>query len=122
MIIPIFNFPRYREGWGAIVIATNSTYVADGATKWVQKWIDNEWFNSKGSKTANRNLWKYLFCLFRLYAVHGCEVMTWRIGREHNQLADELAKGATSTQTPSAWTSGRDHSLETDQYSNFGYA
>ncbi|KAK9775927.1 putative RNase H type-1 domain-containing protein [Seiridium cardinale] len=109
----------YREGWEALVIATDSTYVADGATKWASKWVDTEWLNSKGSKVANRDLWKYLLGLVRLYAIHGCEIMIWRIGRQHNELADELAKGTTALKTPQLWISHRDPLLEKDSMFNF---
>ncbi|KAK9423280.1 putative RNase H type-1 domain-containing protein [Seiridium unicorne] len=73
----------------------------------------------KGSKVANRDLWKYLLGLFRLYAIHGCEIMTWRIGRQQNELADELAKGTTALETPQLWISHRDPLLETDGMFNF---
>ncbi|KAI1841654.1 hypothetical protein JX265_009331 [Neoarthrinium moseri] len=84
----------YREGWEAIVIATNSTYVVDGATNCVKGWLDNDWWTADGFKVENRDLWKYLLQLLRLYGMHGCEVMLWRIESMYNGRADQLAKTA----------------------------
>jgi ribonuclease HI len=106
----------YREGWEGIVIATDSTYVKDGATKWVEKWLDNDWCKTDGSKAANRDLWKYLLRLFKLYGMHGCEVMIWHIPREQNQLADRFAKFAATGFSGQRvkWTSHREPHLKQD--------
>ncbi|KAI1371734.1 ribonuclease H-like domain-containing protein [Hypoxylon crocopeplum] len=88
--------PWYREGWDALVIATDSAYVASGATKWISSWINNRWRSAKGTQVSNIAQWKILLKLFRRYAMHGCEIMFWKIPRELNSVADELAKrGAT---------------------------
>ena len=105
----------YREGWDALVIATDSTYVTNGATTWVSAWVEREWCKANGDKAANRDLWKYLLRLFREYAIHGCEIMIWQIPRAQNQLADEMAKKAIERfETPTEWKTWRDPMLKID--------
>ncbi|KAI2625398.1 ribonuclease H-like domain-containing protein [Hypomontagnella submonticulosa] len=86
----------YNDGPEALVIATDSTYVAEGATNWVASWALNGWDKSDGHPVANADLWKSLLALFKLYALHGCEVSIWRIPREWNDAADQLAKKGAS--------------------------
>ena len=110
----------YLEGWDALVIATDSTYVVNGSTTWVSAWIDREWNKANGSKAANKDLWKHLLRLFREYAIHGCEVMMWHIPRSQNQLADKNARRGLEFDSKDAWASGRDPMLDIDTVFDFG--
>ncbi|KAI1496512.1 ribonuclease H-like domain-containing protein [Biscogniauxia marginata] len=112
----------YREGWEALVIATGSVYVAQNATIRLSSWLERKWYKSNGEKATNRDLWKRLLYLFRLYAIHGCEVMIWHISRDQNTIANTLAKdGITrgSAKYPTRWSSRRDPLLKQDLHFNF---
>ncbi|CZT08745.1 uncharacterized protein RAG0_13746 [Rhynchosporium agropyri] len=43
-----------------LVIATDSTYVVDGATTWCKTWDFNGWLRSSGKPAKNQDLWKLL--------------------------------------------------------------
>ncbi|CAJ2499930.1 Uu.00g027830.m01.CDS01 [Anthostomella pinea] len=108
-----------REGWEALVIATDSTYVVNGATSWVPTWVTKEWCKADGTKAANIDLWKHVFHLFRLYAIHGCEVLLWHIPRKQNALADKFAKEATTRVPLTSWNSYRHPFLKQEKYFDF---
>ncbi|RYP59199.1 hypothetical protein DL770_010250 [Monosporascus sp. CRB-9-2] len=110
----------YREGWEALVIATDSAYVAHGAATWISTWVEMEWRKADGSEVANKDLWKRLLFLFRQYAIHGCEIMVWRIPRELNTLADEAAVRALDGDTLIQWVTHRDPMLKVDTVFDFG--
>jgi ribonuclease HI len=79
-----------------LVIATDSTYVVDGATKWVKTWEMNGWKLSTGQAVKNRDLWEALLKRFRLLQAERCEnVSLWHIPREQNESADRGAKYAS---------------------------
>ncbi|KAI0381707.1 ribonuclease H-like domain-containing protein [Hypomontagnella monticulosa] len=86
----------YNEGLDALVIATDSHYVADGATLWIPSWNKKGWLKADGAPVANRDLWMTLLALFELYASHGCEIMFWRIPKCWNRVADQAAKEGAS--------------------------
>ncbi|KAH9905936.1 ribonuclease H-like domain-containing protein [Xylariomycetidae sp. FL2044] len=109
----------YREGHEALVIATDSTYVADGATSWLSSWIEHRFRKSNGDEVANPDLWTRLLSLFRRYAIHGCQIMIWHIPREENRLADALAKSGASFPDRIEWHSLRDIKLSQDKVFDF---
>lgn len=110
----------YREGWEAVVIATDSTYVADGATKWLSGWVARGWWKLDDYKVMNIDLWMRLLQLFRQYAIHGCEIMMWRIPREQNTLAhNAAARGLEKMTKIIEWKSHRDPMLDVDQDFDF---
>ncbi|KAI1636671.1 ribonuclease H-like domain-containing protein [Biscogniauxia mediterranea] len=138
----------YREGWEALVLATDSAYVAEGATARLRGWLERRWFDEEGEedgdgdeeerrrkgglrpllqgkntkKVENRDLWRRLLHLFRLYGIHGCEVMIWQITREQNALAAGLARDGVArgvAKCPARWSSRRDPLLKHDRHFNF---
>ncbi|PVI05460.1 ribonuclease H-like protein [Periconia macrospinosa] len=86
---------KREEGCRTLVIATDSVYVVEGATKWVRRWLKNGWINSRGKPAKNKDLWENLLTGVEMLADEGVKVQFWRIPREHNVLADKLAKKAT---------------------------
>jgi ribonuclease HI len=84
------------EGWMSLVIATDSEYVAFGATKWMGSWKRTNWRKSNGGLVKHRDLWKLLMKNITALNKRGVEVLFWRIPRTRNALADQLAnEGAT---------------------------
>ncbi|KAF1939827.1 ribonuclease H-like protein [Clathrospora elynae] len=79
------------EAW---IIATDSEYVVKGMTEWLPKWRRNNWCTSKGTKPVNLDLFLALDVLMTKHEARNFKVGFWRIPREHNELADRLAKAA----------------------------
>ena len=77
-----------------IIIYTDSTYVKEGITVWINTWEKNDWKTADKKNVKNVDLWKKLKDLVKLNPVE------WRWIKGHskdpmNDLADELAKKAT---------------------------
>ena len=77
-----------------IKIYTDSTYLKDGITIWINKWEQNNWKTADKKNVKNVDLWKKLK---ELVATNQVE---WQWVKGHsedpmNELADNLAKKAT---------------------------
>tara|TARA_B100000131_G_C17548798_1_gene381725 strand:- start:41 stop:463 length:423 start_codon:yes stop_codon:yes gene_type:complete len=77
-----------------ITIYTDSRYVKDGITNWINKWKLNNWKNSNKKPVKNKDLWIKLD--------NSCfkHKITWKwvkahAGNKYNNLADELAVSET---------------------------
>ena len=89
------NFWKPKE-CAKLVIATDSTYVVDGATKWVKTWESNGWKLSSGEEAKNRDMWEELLKRMRALQADRCEKISfWHIPREQNATADRGAKFAS---------------------------
>jgi len=69
---------------------TDSTYVKNGITQWLEKWKRNYWKTSASKPVANRDLWENLDSLVR------SQVVSWfwvkgHAGDPGNTIADRLA-------------------------------
>lgn len=82
-----------NRAWRSIVIATDSEYVAQGATEWVRGWEVQNWKAAdRVSDVKNQDLWKLLLSEIRKLQANGVNVSFWRIPREWNVRADRNAK------------------------------
>ncbi|TKW51190.1 Ribonuclease H [Colletotrichum tanaceti] len=95
---------RYRawqsEGFRSVVIATDSTYVVNGATGWAPAWIRKGWQLSTGAPVKNRDLWEALLLDVEKLYDRGVHVRFWWIPRKFNHVADRAAKGAAAILMP----------------------
>ena len=76
-----------------ITIVTDSKYVKDGITNWIQKWEINNWKTSNKKSVKNIHLWKKLAELNNKHIVE----WTWVKGHSNdplNDLVDQMAKKA----------------------------
>jgi len=76
-----------------IEIYTDSVYVKDGITIWINDWKKNNWKKSDKKKVKNIDLWKKLSKLTKLKQIK----WIWVKGHSNNllnDLADKLAKKA----------------------------
>ncbi|XDG09919.1 hypothetical protein ABKA04_009534 [Annulohypoxylon sp. FPYF3050] len=80
------------DGFSSVVIATDSSYLADGATEWVRNWVRNGWKTRSGSSVKNQDLWELFLGEVEKCRETGLEVELWKIPREMNELADAVAK------------------------------
>lgn len=97
------------EGFRTVVVATDSSYVVDGATQWVRNWVTNRWRTkgargSGGADVKNKDLWEMLLGECERAHRVGLAIQFWKIPREWNTLADEGAKKAAGEgDTPDDW-------------------
>ena len=83
------NFPLKK-----IKIYTDSTYVKDGITVWINNWEKNNWKTADKKNVKNVDLWKKLKELTKSHKIE----WYWVKGHSNdpmNDLADKLAKAAT---------------------------
>jgi len=76
-----------------IDITTDSKYVRDGITLWLENWKKNHWRNSAKKPVKNQDLWE------QLDAEVGRHQIKWHwvkghSGHPENELADQLANQA----------------------------
>ena len=74
-------------------LVTDSSYVKDGITKWIENWKRKGWRTADGKAVKNQDLWQ------RLEAALGQHKVAWHWVRGHsghpgNERADELARAA----------------------------
>ena len=77
-----------------IKIFTDSTYVKEGITVWINNWKKNNWKTADKKNVKNVDLWK------KLKSLTNSNQVEWYWIKSHsenpmNDLADELAKKAT---------------------------
>ena len=73
-----------------IELYTDSKYVKDGITDWINKWKINGWVNASKKPVKNASLWKELDKLVSVHKVEWFWVKGHSNHRE-NDIADELA-------------------------------
>jgi len=77
-----------------IKIYTDSIYLKEGITTWIEKWEKNNWKTTDKKNVKNIDLWKKLKELTKSIQVEWCWVKG-HSGDPMNDLADKLAKKAT---------------------------
>ncbi|KAJ3577267.1 hypothetical protein NPX13_g3301 [Xylaria arbuscula] len=80
------------HGFNCIVIATDSSYLVDGATEWARSWVRNGRKTRNGGTVKNRDLWELFLGEIEKCKETGLEVKLWKIPRELNMVADAMAK------------------------------
>jgi len=76
-----------------VKLYTDSVYLRDGVTKWIENWKRNNWRTAAKKPVKNDDLWK------RLDAARGPHEVDWiwvkgHAGHPENERADELARAA----------------------------
>ena len=77
----------------SVELFTDSKYVMDGITQWIQNWKKNNWRTAAKKDVKNKELWQKLDSLSKLHKVE------WKWVRGHtghfgNEKADQLANKA----------------------------
>ncbi|CAH0028869.1 unnamed protein product [Clonostachys rhizophaga] len=85
------------EGYKNLIIATESSYVAGGATEWAKSWARKEWKSSICGDVKHRDLWELVLGQVERWDDMGLAVEFWEIPRELNQEAYRAAKRITRT-------------------------
>ncbi len=79
------------ERTSAITIVTDSVYVKDGLTKWINNWKRNGWKTAAKKPVKNEDLWKRLDAAVSRHSV-SWEWVKGHAGHAENERADELAR------------------------------
>ena len=77
-----------------IKIYTDSVYLKEGITSWINKWEKNNWKTSDKKNVKNVDLWKKLKYLVQSKQIEWCWIKG-HSGDPMNESADKLAKEAT---------------------------
>jgi ribonuclease HI len=92
------------EGWSSVVIASDSEYLVEGITNWVEIWQENGWRTSRdtgdsreGDPVANQDLWETLLQELLELLARGLEVKFWLIVHGLNKEAQAEARLAAQT-------------------------
>lgn len=77
----------------SLTIITDSKYLKDGITQWLQNWIIKNWKTAGGSAVKNRDLWEELNLLTKSHNI-SWEWTKGHNGHPLNEEADQLANEA----------------------------
>jgi ribonuclease HI len=77
-----------------VALYTDSSYLRDGITKWVNGWQRNGWRTASKQPVKNQDLWRALLAAVARHAPAGGVEWRWtkgHAGDEYNERADQLA-------------------------------
>ena len=92
LLAPIKAIQKFKRK-SEISIFTDSTYVKEGITVWINKWEKNGWKTASKKPVKNKDLWKKLKDLSSKHSIK----WIWVKGHaqnKYNNIVDELAQGA----------------------------
>ena len=81
---------EYLKESSALTLTTDSGYVKDGITKWLQNWKKNDWKSAAKKPVKNKDLWQ------ELDVQSSRHIISWKwvkghSGHRENEIADMLA-------------------------------
>mgnify|MGYP006058929741 CR=1 FL=1 len=76
-----------------IIIHTDSIYVKDGITKWINNWKNNGWRTANKKPVKNLELWQELDLLVAKHQI-SWKWVKGHNGNKYNEIADQLATKA----------------------------
>ena len=75
-------------------IYTDSAYIVNCFNQnWIEKWVSNNWVNSKKEPVKNRELWEQLYEFTKVHKISFLKVKG-HSDDEYNNRCDELARQA----------------------------
>lgn len=80
-----------------IHIYTDSKYVCDGSSLWIEKWYKNQWKTVDSKDVKNRELWEQIWNLKQAFKLS----FTWvkaHSYHKYNNIADVIARNACENQ------------------------
>ncbi len=95
LLAPINALREIKSG-PKIKIYTDSQYVKNGITEWIDTWLNNDWKTSKKEDVKNKDLWIELYNLTKFLDVQWFWVKA-HDGNPLNEEVDLLAKKAANS-------------------------
>ncbi len=77
----------------AVTLYTDSKYVLQGATEWIEGWKAKNWVSSSKKPVKNKDLWEQIDSLIQRHNVEFIWVKG-HSGHEYNEFVDKLAVDA----------------------------
>ena len=90
------NALRLIKSGTKIKIYTDSQYVKNGITEWINTWLKNDWKTSKKEDVKNKDLWVELYNLTKFLDIQWIWVKA-HDGNPLNEEVDLLAKRAANS-------------------------
>lgn len=87
-----------KEGFNFITIATDSTYVHEGASLGVRTWI-HDWMTAKENNVTNRDLWELMLGDVERFWNQDTKIAFWNVKKELNWMANDAALKAANEGT-----------------------
>ena len=95
LLAPINALREIKSG-PKIKIYTDSQYVKNGITEWINTWLSNDWKTSKKEDVKNKDLWIELYNLTKFLDIQWIWVKA-HDGNPLNEEVDLLAKRAANS-------------------------
>ena len=92
LMAPIMALKKIKKS-SQITIYTDSTYLKDGITIWINNWKKNDWKSANKKPVKNKDLWVILDKLTEKKLI----IWKWvkaHAGNKFNEIADKLATEA----------------------------
>ncbi len=83
---------------GPVIIHTDSTYVMNGASKWIHGWKRNGWKKKDGGEVLNADLWQSLAA--QLHPGIDWRLVKGHAGHYFNERCDSIAVAFSTGQMP----------------------
>ena len=81
---------EYLKESSALTLTTDSGYVKDGITKWLQNWKKNDWKSAAKKPVKNKDLWQELDVQSSRHTI-SWKWVKGHSGHRENEIADMLA-------------------------------
>jgi len=81
------------ESCSKVRVTTDSVYVKNGITEWIDGWKDRNWHTASKKPVKNVDLWRQLDEVCALHEIEWCWVKG-HSGHAENERADQLANTA----------------------------
>ena len=95
LLAPIKALQGIKTG-SKIKVYTDSQYVKNGITEWINIWLSNNWKTSKKEDVKNKDLWIELYNLTKSFNIEWIWVKA-HDGNSLNEEVDLLAKRAANS-------------------------
>ena len=95
LLAPINALKRIKAG-SEIKMYTDSQYVKNGITEWINTWLNNDWKTSRKEDVKNKDLWIELYNLTKFLDIQWIWVKA-HDGNPLNEEVDLLAKRAANS-------------------------
>jgi len=95
LLAPINALREIKSGT-KIKIYTDSQYVKNGITEWINTWLKNDWKTSKKENVKNKDLWVELYNLTKFLDIQWMWIKA-HDGNPLNEEVDLLAKKAANS-------------------------
>ena len=92
LLAPIEALKSLKEPCN-VVLTTDSQYVRQGITQWIEKWLKNNWKTASKQPVKNVDLWKALYQENQRHQIEWHWVKG-HSGHPENERSDDLARDA----------------------------